>query len=227
MGDQSKAMDTYEKVQSAFAVIETNSSADYYELLSCIFDGDDHWTNRSDCYFLEPEFPDMAEPINCLTAQAPVISSVAFTMSKEDFGDERLMGYVKGSLTKSRGHLLWVTYAMTWFFLKRFSLLPRCSYGRSREKVLDHFTSLPDDLPDASLIPRWLTYKNIKPFDQSPVVFCGALRPSELLNRCAGRRSVVVFPYYCMDWEESVQDPTYELAAYLIEFPNPIEPVRV
>ena len=73
-----------------------------------------------------------------------------------------------------------INTAMARFFL-RFGLLPECLCSNSREKVLKKIV-VEDKTPMwAHILCGDLLYEPVEHFNLSPIVLCGALRPSELL----------------------------------------------
>ena len=111
---------------------------------------------------------------------------------------------------------------MTKFF-SRFGLLPKCLYGNnSREKILKKLVDPERCSRLMNVFPDTLFNAHVEDFSLSPIVLCGALRPSELLERAQGCTSVVVYPYQGAGLDENYQ---WSVSAYLLEFPQPIEPV--
>ena len=224
MGSEPDRSTAYERLRAEFTVVEPTSKEEFIELISSVFAGDDYWANQDERHWVEYELKDPLKPIERFLEQKPSISRTAFAMSRADMEDRELMQYAEHALTRSRSHLLRVNYVAAWFFLRNFGLLPRCRYGSSKEKVLDLYRT-PENVRD-------LTFPSLSPlfergcredFEETPIVFCGELRPSDLLERGQGFRSAAVFPYDCMEWDESRE--TCSVTAYLLEFPEPIAPV--
>lgn len=215
---------TYEKLREAFAAVNPTSGDERLRLISAIFSGDDFWANRSEDHFIEYQYEDPLKPFKRFVEQKPAILSTTFAMSKADLKDRELMQYTEHMLTRSRSHLLTVSYAAAWFFLRNFGLLLRCRHGSSKEKVLDLYHA-PETGQNRtfSSIPPLFDSSCREDFAETPIVFCGELRPSDLLNRGQNFRCVVTFPYYCMEW--SADRESCSVTAYMLEFPEPIEPV--
>lgn len=193
-------------------------------MISSIFDGDGFWANQIGRHYLEPEYEDMYKPLKRFLEQRPVISTVTFSMTKEDLEEENLVKYVRHILTKSSSSFS-IHYAMAWFFVAQFGLLPRCMRGVSKEKRLCFLNTRQDgDASLSLLLEEFFSTGETEEFELSPVVFCGALAPSEILDRATGKTSVVVFSYYGEEWNDD--HTACSVTAYLVEFPKPIEPVR-
>ena len=224
MPNESSSSTMYEKLREAFIAVNPTSAEEYLQLISHIFAGDDFWANDGNDYYIEYQFKDPFKPIKRFLEQKPVISSATFTMAKSDLEDQELLQYAQHVLTRSRGHLLTVNYVATWFFLKKFGLLLRCNYGNSKEKVLCLYHASESNRGQTHFLDSPLFEHNHREdFAETPIVFCGELRPSDLLDRGRGFHSAVVFPYDCMEWDEGRK--FCSITAYLLEFPEPIEPV--
>ena len=149
------------------------------EVISSVFTSSGHWTDRSDCNYLEPMYGDKMKPLLRFVEQRPAFSTVTFTM-KHSVKRDSIAEYEEQALTSSRGHLLVINTAMARFFL-RFGLLPECLCSNSREKVLKKIV-VEDKTPMwAHILCGDLLYEPVEHFNLSPIVLCGALRPSELL----------------------------------------------
>lgn len=183
----------YDEIRSTFTAVEPTTAEEFMEVISSVFTSSGHWTDRSDCNYLEPMFGDKMKPLLRFVEQRPAFSTVTFTMKRSDKRDS-IAEYAEQALTSSRRHLLVINTAMARFFL-RFGLLPRCLYSNSREKALKRLVVEDRTSLWAHILCGDLLYAPVEHFNLSPIVLCGALRPSELLEQAQGHTSVVVFPY--------------------------------
>lgn len=205
---------SYEDVFLAFELVSVRSKDDFWELMGSVFPGGCHWTNSGPNYYFEYERDDPARPLNRMLEQKPVFYRAEYEMHKADWECEEIMRYVTCCVTRSRGSLLQLYYAATWFFLTRFGLLV---HGNSKERELLSREREDDDILTFSISEacRWS-----EP-GPNATVFCGALKPSELLDRSVGRRASFVFPEDAIEY----RDGSFRVTVFLIDFPNPIESV--
>lgn len=92
----------YDEIRSAFTAVEPTTAEELMEVISSVFTSSGHWTDRSDCNYLEPMYGDKMKPLLRFVEQRPAFSTVTFTM-KHSVKRDSIAEYAEKALTSSRG----------------------------------------------------------------------------------------------------------------------------